>query len=233
MAAIRTSTARSRSSAAPTRRWRLHGHQLLAGAQPRRPQHRDDALEGRQPGDLRPHARHRRLPAAHATPRDRHRAHLGAHGRDIAFVSDRLGVPHVFVMDAEGGNVRQLTHGGFHTQPRWSPRGDTIVYTMRQTLHDLWAIAPDGSGARPDRHATRQPGGHVGTQWPAHRVSVESVRRLARLHDAGRRPARHPSRRGPGISQVLPGHPGCRDTMARPQPADPDSASGASAKEES
>lgn len=69
-------------------------------------------------------------------------------GRDLAFVSDRMGTPHVFVMDAEGGNVRQLTFAGFHTQPRWSPKGDTIVYTMRQTTHDLWAINADGSNAR-------------------------------------------------------------------------------------
>jgi TolB protein len=69
-------------------------------------------------------------------------------GRDIAFISDRLGVPHVFVMDADGGNVRQLTFTGFHTQPRWSPKGDTIIYTMRQATHDLWAINSDGSNAR-------------------------------------------------------------------------------------
>jgi TolB protein len=69
-------------------------------------------------------------------------------GRDIAFISDRTGIPHVFVMDADGGNVRQLTFGGFHTQPRWSPRGDTIVFTMRQTLHDIWAVNPDGSNVR-------------------------------------------------------------------------------------
>jgi TolB protein len=93
-------------------------------------------------------------------------------GRDIAFVSDRLGVPHVFVMDADGGNVRQLTFGGFHTQPRWSPRGDTIVFTMRQTLHDLWAIAPDGSntrrltdGTNDSQGATRAPNGrHIAFQ---------------------------------------------------------------------
>jgi TolB protein len=51
-------------------------------------------------------------------------------------------------MDADGGNVRQVTFAGFHTQPRWSPKGDTIVYTMRQAAHDLWAINSDGSNAR-------------------------------------------------------------------------------------
>lgn len=83
-------------------------------------------------------------------------------GRDIAFISDRLGTPHLFVMDAEGGNVRQLTSVGFHTQPRWSPKGDTIVYTMRQGPHDLWAINPDGSNAR---RLTGGGGDNQGATW--------------------------------------------------------------------
>jgi len=85
-------------------------------------------------------------------------------GRDIAFVSDRTGgnVPHLFIMDADGGNVRQLTFSGFHTQPRWSPKGDTIVYTTRQATHDLWAINPDGSNAR---RLTSGPGDNQGATW--------------------------------------------------------------------
>jgi TolB protein len=69
-------------------------------------------------------------------------------GRDIAFISDRNGAPHVFVMDATGANVRPLTSGGRHTQPRWSPKGDILVYTMRQGAHDIWAVNADGSNPR-------------------------------------------------------------------------------------
>jgi TolB protein len=69
-------------------------------------------------------------------------------GRQIAFVSDRAGSPHIFVMDDQGTNVRQLTSGGFHTQPRWSPRGDTIAYTQRAGVHDVWLIDVDGSNPR-------------------------------------------------------------------------------------
>lgn len=83
-------------------------------------------------------------------------------GRDIAFISDRQGAPHLFVMDAEGGSVRQLTSAGFHTQPRWSPKGDTIVYTMRTGAHDLWAINPDGSNAR---RLTSGGGDNQGATW--------------------------------------------------------------------
>ena len=69
-------------------------------------------------------------------------------GREMAFISDRTGTPHVFVMDIDGGNVRQVTTNGHHTQPRWSPKGDTIVYTNRQGTFDLWAVSPDGSNPR-------------------------------------------------------------------------------------
>lgn len=83
-------------------------------------------------------------------------------GREIAFISDRAGAPNVFVMDTEGANVRQVTSGGHHTQPRWSPKGDVIVFTMRQGLHDLWAVAPDGSN--PHR-LTSGPGDNAGATW--------------------------------------------------------------------
>ena len=69
-------------------------------------------------------------------------------GRQIAFVSDRAGRPNVYVMDAEGANVRQITSGGFHTQPRWSPRGDAIAYSQRAGPHDIWVVEIDGSSPR-------------------------------------------------------------------------------------
>jgi TolB protein len=83
-------------------------------------------------------------------------------GRELAFVSDRTGRPSLFVMDAEGANVRQLTQGGYHTQPRWSPRGDTIVYSARHGTHDLWAVNPDGSQPR---RLTAGPGDNQSPAW--------------------------------------------------------------------
>lgn len=83
-------------------------------------------------------------------------------GRQIAWISDRSGTPNVYVMDAEGANVRQITSGGFHTQPRWSPKGDTIVFTVRQDTHDLWAVNPDGSNPRP---LTAGVGDNEGATW--------------------------------------------------------------------
>ena len=83
-------------------------------------------------------------------------------GREIAFVSDRSGAPHIYVMDAEGANVRPLTTTGRHTQPRWSPRGDVLVYTMRAGTHDLWAVNADGSNPR---RLTSGPGDNQGATW--------------------------------------------------------------------
>ncbi|HXH84931.1 MAG TPA: Tol-Pal system beta propeller repeat protein TolB [Candidatus Tectomicrobia bacterium] len=83
-------------------------------------------------------------------------------GRQIAFVSDRNGTANLYVMDTEGANVRQLTSGGFHTQPRWSPRGDTILYTQRAGAHDLWLIDADGSNPR---RLTGGAGNNQGATW--------------------------------------------------------------------
>ena len=58
-------------------------------------------------------------------------------------------------MDAEGANVRQLTSGGFHTQPRWSPKGDAIIYTQRRAPRHLG----DQPEAAPTRGRSRAAGG--------------------------------------------------------------------------
>lgn len=43
---------------------------------------------------------------------------------EIAFVSDRDGSYQIYVMNADGSDVRQVTHGpGENTQPDWSPEG--------------------------------------------------------------------------------------------------------------
>lgn len=62
-------------------------------------------------------------------------------GKNIAFVSDRTGTPELFVMDATGNNVRQLTDKLLPTPdngylwefgpPAWSPDGETIAVSMQ------------------------------------------------------------------------------------------------------
>src|SRR5438477_654886 len=79
---------------------------------------------------------------------------MGPVGAKEIVISDYDGVGQApvtrngYVMDADGLSVRQLTSGGFHTQPRWSPKGDTLVYTARGATHDLWIVNVDGSNPR-------------------------------------------------------------------------------------
>jgi TolB protein len=98
-------------------------------------------------------------------------------GRQIAFISDRSGTPHVYVMDDQGTNVRQITSGGFHTQPRWSPRGDTLTYTQRAGAHDIWLVDVDGSNPR----RVTSGGDNQGSTWaPSGRHLAFQSNRLGR-----------------------------------------------------
>ena len=50
-------------------------------------------------------------------------------GRRVAFVSDRDGWDHLYVVAADGGNPVQLTHGHFEVRhPVWSPDGSRIAF---------------------------------------------------------------------------------------------------------
>jgi TolB protein len=51
-------------------------------------------------------------------------------GKKIAFARLVGGHPQIFVMNANGGGVRALTHGApDHLDPTWSPDGKTIAYS--------------------------------------------------------------------------------------------------------
>ncbi|MFC1501241.1 Tol-Pal system beta propeller repeat protein TolB [Elusimicrobiota bacterium] len=53
-------------------------------------------------------------------------------GKEIVYISDRPGYPQLYIMNIDGGNVRRLYTKGFCDSPVWSPRGDKIVFSMRQ-----------------------------------------------------------------------------------------------------
>ncbi len=53
-------------------------------------------------------------------------------GRQIAFTSSRSGSPQIYLMDADGSNVRRLTFGGhFYDEAAWSYDGTRLVCTTR------------------------------------------------------------------------------------------------------
>jgi TolB protein len=76
-------------------------------------------------------------------------------GKRIAFVSDRNGGYAIWTMDANGGDLREVSrHPGHNVVfPRFSPDGRSLVYTSfrdAQGRHPdvLWTVGADGSGRR-------------------------------------------------------------------------------------
>jgi len=54
-------------------------------------------------------------------------------GQEIVFISDRPGYPQLYIMNINEGNMRRLSTNAFCDSPAWSPRGDKIAFTMKQT----------------------------------------------------------------------------------------------------
>ncbi len=98
--------------------------------------------------------------------------------RKIVFVSTRDGIPEIFVMDADGSNVRRLTQtAGESTMklnrarpdegssnPAWSPDGSKIVFgSNRDGKREIYVMDADGSNVR---RLTHTPGEGTGSGTP-------------------------------------------------------------------
>ena len=54
-------------------------------------------------------------------------------GNSIVFTSDRVGAPHIFLMDPQGLDARRLSEqGGYNAEPRISPDGKLLVYCAKE-----------------------------------------------------------------------------------------------------
>jgi len=82
---------------------------------------------------------------------------VGGGGGQIAFASERAGLPQIFLVDVNGENLVQLTtltDGA--CQPAWSPDGDRLLFTSpcRQKSNEysnaaIYVMNADGSGVGP------------------------------------------------------------------------------------
>jgi Tol biopolymer transport system component len=64
-------------------------------------------------------------------------------GRRIAYQSDRDGTFHIYVMDADGGNTKQISSGADvdDRHPAWSPDGQAIAVDSGDATHrEIWII---------------------------------------------------------------------------------------------
>ncbi len=68
--------------------------------------------------------------------------------QQIAFASDRGGNFDIWIMDADGGNLHQLTDGnGSNTKPAWSPDGSYIAFVSdRDGNEEIYVIGTNGAG---------------------------------------------------------------------------------------
>ncbi len=86
-------------------------------------------------------------------------------GRRIVFQSDRSGSTEVWVCDASGGNLLQLTSLGKSNTgtPRWSPDSRRIAFDARERQDgDIYVIDADGGAPR---RVTTEPSDDVVPSW--------------------------------------------------------------------
>jgi hypothetical protein len=69
-------------------------------------------------------------------------------GRQLAFLSDALGTPQIYVRDAESGRLRQLTNTPeAKSAVAWSPDGNHLAYIADNAGQQLVQVAEVASGA--------------------------------------------------------------------------------------
>lgn len=71
-------------------------------------------------------------------------------GKRIVFISKRAGNAELFLLDADGGNVKQLTTSPEEeNQPFWSPDGKKIGFCRSEanatSTYDIWTMDADGT----------------------------------------------------------------------------------------
>ena len=82
----------------------------------------------------------------------------------IAFSSSRDGNPEIYVMDADGENLRRLTNNRHvDTLPSWSPNGERIAFVShRDGNPEIYVMDTDGGNLQ---NLTNNPHSDYGPAW--------------------------------------------------------------------
>lgn len=89
-------------------------------------------------------------------------------GKKIAFSSDRDGKPMIYVMNADGSNIKRVTYAGnYNSSPQWSPDGKKIVFSGQDGRHfDIFIMNADGTGLERLTSAKKKDGKPATNEFP-------------------------------------------------------------------
>ena len=85
-------------------------------------------------------------------------------GRRVAFVSYRTGTSQLYMVDADGRNLKALTHTGFvERTPAFSPDGRKLAFcSSRDGNEEIYVMDSDGTG---ERNLSRHPARDADPAW--------------------------------------------------------------------